>query len=122
MSHLAASLTHPPFPLDPPCSDADAPPLHGPALLQRLRWLEETSVSERFPPGTRIWVKVRRACCVWPACCPRWPAGWVTGSGGNVSGAPCPCPTPRPRPPPLADCGQRQLAGRGLVLCPVQAP
>lgn len=32
----------------------DGPPLHGPPLQQRLQWLEETSASERFPPGTRM--------------------------------------------------------------------
>ncbi|PRW39133.1 cytochrome P450 chloroplastic isoform C [Chlorella sorokiniana] len=43
----------------------DGPPLHGPPLQQRLQWLEETSASERFPPGTRIWVRVAGS-GLWP--------------------------------------------------------
>lgn len=44
---------------------ADAPPLHGPALQQRLAWLEASSASARFPPGTRVWVRVAGS-GLWP--------------------------------------------------------
>jgi hypothetical protein len=37
---------------------ADAPPLHGPPLAERLRLLREAPPSGRFPPGTRLWVRV----------------------------------------------------------------
>ncbi|KAL4853371.1 Cytochrome P450 97B2 [Chlorella vulgaris] len=36
----------------------DAPPLHGPQLLQRLAELQAAPPSQRYPPGTRLWVRV----------------------------------------------------------------
>ncbi|EFN52905.1 hypothetical protein CHLNCDRAFT_138470 [Chlorella variabilis] len=43
----------------------DAPPLHGPPLQERLRQLEAAPASERFPPGTRLWVRVAGS-GLWP--------------------------------------------------------
>ena len=67
-------LVHSPAPLLPsahiraalPWSRApDAPPLHGPPLQERLRQLEAAPASERFPPGTRLWVRVAGS-GLWP--------------------------------------------------------
>jgi hypothetical protein len=48
-------------PSSPPwsaCRPLDAPPTHGPALVNRLCLLEREPPSARFPPGTRLWIKV----------------------------------------------------------------